>query len=159
MYLTQNSDWTTLFDVVITDAGKPGFYTAHNRPFRCLDENNKSMQWTTVTNFEPGKVYSQGNVTELMRITGWTGSSVLYFGDHMYSDLVDPVLKIGWRSGAIIPELEREINITNKESYQRQLAWLLQLEALISMFNTLKHFIAGHFVEYLHIKFWEFILS
>lgn len=29
----------------------------------------------------------QGNLFEFLRLTGWRGSKVLYFGDHLYSDL------------------------------------------------------------------------
>lgn len=29
----------------------------------------------------------QGNLYEFLRLTGWIGSKVLYFGDHIYSDL------------------------------------------------------------------------
>jgi len=33
---------------------------------------------------------------------------VLYFGDHIYGDLAEPFLKHGWRTGAIINEIEFE---------------------------------------------------
>lgn len=29
----------------------------------------------------------QGNLYEFLKLTGWRGSKVLYFGDHIYSDL------------------------------------------------------------------------
>lgn len=29
----------------------------------------------------------QGNLVDFLRLTGWRGSKVLYFGDHLYSDL------------------------------------------------------------------------
>lgn len=29
----------------------------------------------------------QGNLYEFLKLTGWRGSRVLYFGDHIYSDL------------------------------------------------------------------------
>ena len=35
----------------------------------------------------PGEVYYQGNVLDFTRMTGWVGGSVLYQGDHVYSDL------------------------------------------------------------------------
>ena len=38
-------------------------------------------------------------------MTGWKGGSVLYFGDHPYTDLADASLMHGWRTGAIIKEL------------------------------------------------------
>lgn len=31
--------------------------------------------------------YLQGNLFDFLRLTGWRGSKVLYFGDHLYSDL------------------------------------------------------------------------
>ena len=135
-YLTGNSDWNEMFDLIITDAGKPDFYT-QKRPFRLLAEDRRHMKWVTVSDFTHGEIYCQGNVHDLMEYSGWRGSEVLYFGDHMYSDLVDPVLKFGWRSGAIIPDLEREINRINMEEYQKSLSLVLQLEQLVVKYTPL----------------------
>lgn len=35
----------------------------------------------------------QGNLFDFLRLTGWRGSKVLYFGDHLYSDLAVSVTK------------------------------------------------------------------
>ncbi len=43
--------------------------------------------WTKVTQMEPGKVYQQGNVKDLMKMMQWQRKGVLYFGDHVFSDL------------------------------------------------------------------------
>ncbi len=32
--------------------------------------------------------FLQGNVEQFMKFTGWYGPKVLYFGDHVYSDLM-----------------------------------------------------------------------
>lgn len=32
-------------------------------------------------------LFLQGNLYEFLKLTGWRGSKVLYFGDHIYSDL------------------------------------------------------------------------
>lgn len=135
-YITGYMNWRELFDLIIIDAGKPDFYTA-NRPFRLLEPDCKFKKWDTVSGFQPGNVYCQGNVTDLMKYTGWNGQEVLYIGDHMYSDLVDPVLKFGWRSGAIIPDLEREINRMNTKEYQVTLTTVIQLEQLIAKYTPL----------------------
>ena len=45
-------------------------------------------------------------------MTGWQNSSILYFGDHLASDIVEANRKVGWRTGCIIKELEREVNVT-----------------------------------------------
>ncbi|GFS06889.1 5'-nucleotidase domain-containing protein 3-like [Elysia marginata] len=100
------SDWRDLFDIVIVNARKPKFFKEGYRPFRIYDEDKKAPEWGPVTSMRKGIVYHQGNHIELQKMTGWYGPKVLYFGDHVYSDLADPSLRYGWRTGAIIPELE-----------------------------------------------------
>jgi hypothetical protein len=53
--------WSTLFDVVICAAGKPGFYSS-DRPFRKLHPETGQVSWNTVNHFEPGKIYINGSV-------------------------------------------------------------------------------------------------
>lgn len=43
--------------------------------------------WTKVTELVPGKVYQQGNVKDLVEMMKWQNKGVLYFGDHVFSDL------------------------------------------------------------------------
>uniref|UniRef100_A0A2K6DG47 5'-nucleotidase domain containing 2 n=1 Tax=Macaca nemestrina TaxID=9545 RepID=A0A2K6DG47_MACNE len=105
---TVGPDWRQLFDVVIVQADKPSFFTDRRKPFRKLDEKG-SLQWDRITRLEKGKIYRQGNLFDFLRLTEWRGPRVLYFGDHLYSDLVDLMLRHGWRRGAFIPELEREM--------------------------------------------------
>ena len=72
----------------------------------------------------------------MLQHTGWIRNQVLYFGDHIYGDLAEPFLKHGWRTGAIINEIEHEVNIMNELNHQRNNCWLVTLEQLIerSMF-------------------------
>ncbi|XP_075930609.1 5'-nucleotidase domain-containing protein 2-like isoform X6 [Petromyzon marinus] len=79
-------DWRDLFDVVIVKADKPSFFNDKRKPFRRLDAQG-GLQWDRITALHKGEVYKQGNLYEFMRLTGWVGSHVLYFGDHIYSDL------------------------------------------------------------------------
>lgn len=51
-------------------------------------------------------IYLEGTVNQLLELTGWRGSDILYFGDQIYADLADITLFHGWRTGAIINELE-----------------------------------------------------
>ncbi len=67
-------------------------------------------------------VYFKGNLTNLIEIKHWQGDDVLYIGDHIYGDLAvsyfymkrlyfignsqDLFLKYGWRTGAILEEVE-----------------------------------------------------
>lgn len=73
--------------------------------FRIYDENTNTQLWDRVTKLEKGAIYYEGTVKNLQDLTGWRGQSVLYFGDHPYSDLADVTLMHGWRTGAIINEL------------------------------------------------------
>ncbi|XP_006169375.1 5'-nucleotidase domain-containing protein 2 isoform X1 [Tupaia chinensis] len=125
-------DWRQLFDVVIVQADK---FTDRRKPFRKLDEKG-SLQWDRITRLEKGKIYRQGNLFDFLRLTEWRGPRVLYFGDHLYSDLADLMLRHGWRTGAIIPELEREIRIINTEQYMHSLTWQQALTGLLERMQT-----------------------
>ncbi|XP_067880489.1 5'-nucleotidase domain-containing protein 2 isoform X5 [Heterodontus francisci] len=128
-------DWRDLFDVVIVQADKPHFFNDCIKPFRRLDENG-DLQWHKITKLQKGKVYKQGNLVDFLRLTGWRGSKVLYFGDHLYSDLADLMLRHGWRTGAIVPELETETQIVNTEQYTQSLTWMQALTGLLERMQT-----------------------
>lgn len=124
-------EWMELFDIIITNARKPKFFHAGSRPFREYNPAEETQSWGRVTSLHKGKVYTQGNLYQLRQLTGWFGPRVLYFGDHVYSDLADPSLRYGWRTGAIIPELEREVQIQNSSEYKAAVTWLVTLQHLI----------------------------
>ncbi|XP_053153490.1 5'-nucleotidase domain-containing protein 2 isoform X2 [Hemicordylus capensis] len=123
-------NWRDLFDMVIVQADKPSFFTDRRKPFRKMDEKG-SLHWDKISKLEKGKIYKQGNLFDFLRLTGWRGSKVLYFGDHLYSDLADLMLRHGWRTGAIVPELETEIRIINTEQYMHSLTWQQALTGLL----------------------------
>uniref|UniRef100_A0A2P2K088 Cytosolic purine 5-nucleotidase n=1 Tax=Rhizophora mucronata TaxID=61149 RepID=A0A2P2K088_RHIMU len=108
--------WRELFDVVIAKANKPEFYTSEH-PFRCYDTEKDNLAFTKVDAFLPNKVYYHGCLKSFLQITKWNGPEVIYFGDHLFSDLRGPS-KAGWRTAAIIHELESEIHIQNNDSYR-----------------------------------------
>ncbi|KAI7893666.1 HAD-superfamily hydrolase [Mucor mucedo] len=126
-YLTSTNDWMDLFDVVIVNARKPEFYRSY-RPFRRASEPN----WDKVDQFIKGEVYQGGNMKDFAKLTGWSGQKVLYFGDHVFSDLADASIQHGWHTGAIIHELAKEIEIRNEPAYRNALSWLLHLENLLN---------------------------
>ncbi|MGH0115674.1 UNVERIFIED_CONTAM: hypothetical protein FKN15_037997 [Acipenser sinensis] len=123
-------DWRDLFDVVIVLADKPDFFNDKRKPFRRVNHKGVLL-WDRIHQLEKGQIYKQGNLYEFLRLTGWRGSKVLYFGDHIYSDLADLTLKHGWRTGAIIPELRSEIKIMNTEEYVHLMTWLQGLTGLL----------------------------
>uniref|UniRef100_A0A8B9LNT7 5'-nucleotidase domain containing 2 n=1 Tax=Astyanax mexicanus TaxID=7994 RepID=A0A8B9LNT7_ASTMX len=79
-------DWRDFFDVVIVQAEKPHFFNDCVKPFRRLDSNG-DLQWDKIKSLDKGQIYKQGNLVDFLKLTGWRGSKVLYFGDHLYSDL------------------------------------------------------------------------
>ncbi|KAK5577614.1 hypothetical protein RB653_002557 [Dictyostelium firmibasis] len=123
-------DWTDVFDVIITKCDKPSFF-GKGRPFRMYHPDSDRYDWSEVNHFEPKKVYVGGSLKQFTNISKWRGRSVMYFGDHLYSDLVEPSQKEGWKTGVIIKELEVEVGIQNSPKYREQLAELLQLEDVI----------------------------
>ncbi|EGC28492.1 hypothetical protein DICPUDRAFT_160087 [Dictyostelium purpureum] len=124
------TDWTDLFDVIITQCDKPSFF-GKGRPFRLFDPSSQRLDWREVSEFTPKKVYVGGSLKKFTEISKWRGRSVMYFGDHLFSDLVEPSLREGWKTVSIIKELETEVAIQNSPKYREQLADLLQLEDVI----------------------------
>ncbi|CAF2368328.1 unnamed protein product [Rotaria sp. Silwood2] len=130
-------NWRDFFDVIICQARKPSFFGAEQRPFREIDVNNNSKSWDRVNVIEHGKVYVEGNLADLIEMTHWKGNDVLYIGDHIYGDLADLFLKYGWRTGAILEEVEDEINIINSDSFQKTIQWLNVLQWLINQLQII----------------------
>ncbi|XP_044067368.1 5'-nucleotidase domain-containing protein 2 isoform X2 [Siniperca chuatsi] len=131
-------NWRDFFDVVIVQADKPHFFTDCIKPFRRLDGNG-DLQWEKINSLDKGHIYKQGNLFDFLRLTGWRGSKVLYFGDHLYSDLADLMLRHGWRTAAIVPELEHETKMTHRDPDSKQVfqEWQKEREELRVMTKNL----------------------
>ncbi|KAH9391480.1 5'-nucleotidase domain-containing protein 3 [Tyrophagus putrescentiae] len=124
-------DWRSLFDIVVVQARKPKFFTQQSRPFRRFNIAGDRMAWQRVADLERGQVYMEGTVFELLKMTGWHGSHVIYFGDQIFSDLADITLNYGWRTGAIIDELEKEIQTLNSSEFREAVSALQALQQLV----------------------------
>ncbi|XP_043711648.1 5'-nucleotidase domain-containing protein DDB_G0275467 [Telopea speciosissima] len=130
-----NSDsWRELFDVVIAKANKPEFYTSEH-PFRCYDIEKDTLAFSKVDAFRPDQIYYHGCLKSFLQITKWHGPEVIYFGDHLFSDLRGPS-KAGWRTAAIIHELENEIQLQNEDGYRFQQAKFHIIEELLERFHA-----------------------
>lgn len=84
------SHWTDLFDVVMCNAHKPGWYTAKNeisKPFRKYDPISGMMTWEKVKEFKKfdflsfnnkkrGEIYVHGSMAEFSSLTNWKGDKV-----------------------------------------------------------------------------------
>uniref|UniRef100_A0A672I0A3 5'-nucleotidase domain-containing protein 1 n=1 Tax=Salarias fasciatus TaxID=181472 RepID=A0A672I0A3_SALFA len=105
-------DFEELFDVIITNALKPGFFSLvpQQRPFRTLVNDVEESEGLPSLD-KPGW-YSQGNwphLHELLRaMTGKPEPKVVYFGDSMRSDMF-PASSFGkWETVMIVEEMEGE---------------------------------------------------
>ncbi|GAB5363866.1 hypothetical protein AAMO2058_000920200 [Amorphochlora amoebiformis] len=128
--------WKHLFDVVIVQANKPSFYQRANK-FRKVNPDG-SLSLKPVTAFFRGEVYTGGGLEEFHRISRFNESSVIYMGDQIYSDLVEPQRATQWKTAAIIRELGPEMEKMNERGFRSELARLLFVERLISEGQTLQ---------------------
>ncbi|XP_074846810.1 5'-nucleotidase domain-containing protein 1 [Carettochelys insculpta] len=105
------NDFAELFDIVITNALKHGFFshTPNERPFRTLENNEEQEALSSLD--KPGW-YSQGNATHLYellkKMTGKAEPKVVYFGDSMHSDIFPAHHYSNWETIFILEELKED---------------------------------------------------
>ncbi len=96
-------DWHSLFDIVVVEAGKPGYFTEPDRtPDTCREF------------LAPCPIFKGGGVQHLERELGFSGDQILYFGDHTYGDILRSKKSSGWRTAMVVEELSDEIEITRR---------------------------------------------
>ncbi|KAK7890976.1 hypothetical protein WMY93_022939 [Mugilogobius chulae] len=74
-----------------------------------------------------------GNNSEEVKPSSEAGLNSIYYKNSQSQDLT---LKHGWRTGAIIPELRKEIKIMNTEQYVHMTTWLQTLTGLIEQMQV-----------------------
>ncbi|KAG1953549.1 5'-nucleotidase domain-containing protein [Pimephales promelas] len=106
------TDFEDLFDIIITNALKPGFFSLvpQQRPFRTLVDDVEDGEG--LPSLEKPGWYSQGNwphLHELLKkMTNKPEPKVVYFGDSMRSDMF-PACSFGkWETVMIVEEMEGE---------------------------------------------------
>jgi HAD superfamily 5'-nucleotidase-like hydrolase len=98
---TPAGGWRTLFDAVVVDAGKPGFF-----------DNADGVVTREIESLEPhgdGKaaVWGGGGAFALEELLGTRGDGILYLGDNPAADAV-PSRHRGWRTAMVVPEIETD---------------------------------------------------
>jgi len=120
--------WRNYFDVVITGADKPRFFSEAN-PFLELDPTSEVGSVVGEANsLDRWKVYRGGNLASFERMTGFSGEKVLYVGDHIYGDILKSRKASLWRTCMVIQELEDEIRYT--EGRREEITRLSEVELL-----------------------------
>ncbi len=102
------SSWRTFFELIITAAKKPGFFTNDDIPLERADGSGP------VDALERGTIYAGGCLAEVSRLAELSGDSVLYVGDHIYGDVLRAKKESAWRTMMIIQEMEQELSVHHR---------------------------------------------
>lgn len=70
------------------------------------------------------------------RVNSYIIKNIIVYSIFVAFILQDLTLKHGWRTGAIIPELRKEIKIMNTEEYVHIMTWLQALTGLIEQMQV-----------------------
>jgi len=118
--------WRDLFDLVIVDAAKPGFFRKR-QPFLPLENGQKTEDLRAEVP-EWGGCYSGGSREGLMVLLDCPGEQVLYIGDHIYGDILSSKRVSTWRTALVVRELEDELKARQEMSSQIRHADVLRAE-------------------------------
>lgn len=119
-------NWRQYWDIIIVGANKPQFF-GEGSTLREIDLPTGNLKITPIgDNFERGKVYHGGSMSLFQKMTGAKGSKVLYTGDHIFADIIKSKKVHGWRNLVVVPELDHEIEIWEKN--QEKYTHLINLE-------------------------------
>lgn len=106
--LPRGKDWRSLFDLIIVESRKPGFFSARQASYLMVDEE-KGLLRPNRGSFEPGGIYAGGDAQLVESSLGLSGAEILYFGDHLFGDVHVSKEMLRWRTGLILREMEGEI--------------------------------------------------
>ena len=99
--------WSEIFDLVVVESSKPSFFAATTPPGPVAEAVSL-----------PGSIsiVRGANGSYLEKTLGASGEQILYFGDHTYGDILLSKKALGWRTAMLVPELDREIRVTQDHS-------------------------------------------
>ena len=106
-FLPQGMTWRDLFDIVIVQAAKPGFFEARAPLYEVVEPGG--LLRPCLGAMKPGGVYYGGNARMAEEHLGLSGDEILYVGDHVYADVHVSSQIRRWRTALIVRELEDEI--------------------------------------------------
>ncbi|XP_054155583.1 5'-nucleotidase domain-containing protein 1-like, partial [Oppia nitens] len=114
-------DWISCFDLVLTYARKPTFYTT-DRPFLAVDHNNVIGNPVDGTDdLCSGQIYSEGNwqtvKTFASKLLAKSEPKCLYIGDSFNDDCMVPNLYAGCDTVGIVEELDESVRPDLDPSY------------------------------------------
>jgi len=148
--LSEYPSWRNYFDVIITGARKPLFFT-EQAPFLRVDDDGEPGA-EEHERFERGRIYLNGNFGELEPMLGVSGPSILYVGDHIYGDILRSKRSSAWRTCMIVQEMHEEL--TRADTVRHEISERNELELELERLHDEIYFIAR-----LERRFDEFVDS
>lgn len=118
--------WQNYFDIVITGAAKPAFFTDRN-PFLRVNTAGQVLG-DEFNAFDRNMIYQGGNLIDFERISGFRGNQILFVGDHIYGDIVRSKKSSAWRTVMIVQEMEEELAQAKELSQENRRMELLEAE-------------------------------
>lgn len=123
--------WAEYFDIIIVGGNKPAFLLDDSLPLYRVDPATGALQNIEIPVpqhpaevhefLERGKFFQGGNAQLLHRLlTLPAGDTLLYVGDHIYSDVLRSKRSLNWRTCLIVPELAHEIKTHKKLRLKRK---------------------------------------
>lgn len=103
----RGSKWRDLFEVVIVQARKPGFFDGAAVFEEVVDDAGTTRPWSG--SLRSGGRYRGGNAQLLQEYLGVQGEDILYVGDHVYADVHVSSQIRRWRTALVLRELEHEV--------------------------------------------------
>ena len=130
-FLKHHKDWSELFDITVTMAIKPRFFTTKT-PFLSIDPATGMM-----SNHE-GKItkgiFQGGFAGKLQKDLELEGDEILYLGDHIYGDVVSIKKTFNWRTALVLDPLKEEIDAIKKSAHIQE-----EIEKQMSVKESLEH--------------------
>lgn len=108
-HLPEGMTWRDVFDLVIVNARKPGFFSSDNPIFEIVDD--EGLLKPCVFGITKPGVYLGGNATLVEKYLESSGDEILFVGDHIYADIHVSKNVLRWRTGLILSELEQEVKV------------------------------------------------
>jgi HAD superfamily 5'-nucleotidase-like hydrolase len=108
--LPEYPSWKSYFDVIVTNAAKPAFFTRDSDFEEVGDLPGNGQPARPTKELLRGRVYQGGSLAEFERIMAVPGDRVLYVGDHIFGDVLRAKKESAWRTLMIIQELTDELS-------------------------------------------------
>ncbi len=130
-FLKEHKGWDELFNIVITAASKPKFFT-DKLPLLKVDPKTGLMR-NHHGLIEDG-IYQGGCAQTVQKSSGLSGEQILYLGDHIYGDVLQIKKTCNWRTALVIDELLHET-----EAIQKSLPLSEEINELMKQKIELEH--------------------